>query len=231
MPVYILDPDSDEFPDPNEADPSGLLAVGGDLRPRRLLNAYAQGIFPWYSHGQPILWHSPHPRFVLDPAKFHLPRSLAKTIRRGGFEVRYDTAFDQVISACAQMPRPGQRGTWITDDMRAAYEALHTLGYAHSIECWMEGTLVGGVYGVSLGSAFFGESMFAHVSEASKVAFADLVRRLSGWGFTLIDCQQETEHLARFGAERWARRAFLAALRQALAAPTRVGRWTDPAGT
>lgn len=226
MPVFILDPDSDEFPDPEQADRSGLLAVGGDLRPARLLNAYAHGIFPWYSEGQPILWHCPHPRFVLEPSRFHLPRSLARTIRRGEFEVRYDTAFAQVIGACAEMSRPGQDGTWITDEMQAAYVELHELGFAHSVESWQEGRLVGGLYGVSLGAAFFGESMFARVSEASKVAFAHLVPTLQRWGFTLIDCQQQTEHLARFGAEMWPRRKFLAELARALEVETRRGRWS-----
>ncbi len=141
--------------------------------------------------------------------------------------MRYDTAFDAVIRACAETPRPGQAGTWITDDMYEAYVTLHKLGYAHSVECWQQGLLVGGVYGVSLGRAFFGESMFARVSEASKVAFAHLVNRLVSWEFSLIDCQQETAHLARFGAEPWPRRTFLKALREALQAPARVGPWTE----
>ncbi len=226
MPIFRLDPADDGFPDPRLADESGLLAVGGDLRPSRLLNAYALGIFPWYSEGQPILWHSPNPRFVLDPERFHLPRSLGKTMRRGEFEVRFDTAFERVIRACARTPRPGQNDTWITRAMERAYVELHRLGYAHSVEAFREGELYGGVYGVSLGSAFFGESMFAHAPDASKVAFAALVERLKGWGFTLIDCQQETEHLARFGAEPWPRERFLEALDRALEAPTRTGSWT-----
>lgn len=225
MPVFLLDPSSVEFPDPALADPSGLLAVGGDLRPERLLEAYAHGIFPWYSEGQPILWHCPNPRFALEPSGLHVPRSLAKTLRKNLFEVRYDTAFEQVIDACARARRPGQFGTWITEEMHDAYVELHRLGYAHSVESWMEGTLVGGLYGVSLGGCFFGESMFADVSEASKVAFVHLVRRLQGWGFTLIDAQQETEHLARFGAQPWPRERFLAALHEALKAETRVGKW------
>jgi leucyl/phenylalanyl-tRNA--protein transferase len=226
LPVYRLDPDDEGFPDPRLADRSGLLAVGGDLRPERLLNAYALGIFPWYSEDQPILWHSPDPRFVLEPSGFHLPRSLAKTIRRVPFEFRLDTAFEDVIDACALASRPGQSGTWITPEMRDAYVELHRLGFAHSAESWLGGRLVGGLYGVSLGSAFFGESMFAEVSEASKVAFSALVERLVAWGFTLIDCQQETEHLARFGAEPWPRAKFLDALEAAVEAPTRRGRWT-----
>ncbi|MBX5483775.1 MAG: leucyl/phenylalanyl-tRNA--protein transferase [Myxococcaceae bacterium] len=228
MPVYVLDPQSDAFPDPNRADRSGLLAVGGDLRPTRLLTAYAMGIFPWYNEGDPILWHSPDPRFVLQPSKFHLPRSLAKTMRKRLFEVRFDSAFEQVIEACATTPRPGQHGTWITAEMKDAYITLHRMGYAHSIESWQGGALVGGLYGVSLGRVFFGESMFAHVSDASKVAFASLVPVLVSWGFTLIDCQQETAHLARFGAEAWPRHRFLAELARALEAPTRVGAWKYP---
>jgi leucyl/phenylalanyl-tRNA---protein transferase len=208
-----------------------LLAVGGDLRPTRLLAAYSKGIFPWYSEGQPILWHSPHPRFVLEPEKLHVPRSLAKAIRRGRFEVRYDTAFAEVIQQCARVPRPHQTGTWITEEMAEAYVELHRLGFAHSAESWQEGRLVGGVYGVGLGTAFFGESMFAHVPDASKVAFVHLVRRLRGWGFTLVDCQQETEHLARFGAESWTRKRFLSALRLAVAQTTRRGSWTESASS
>lgn len=222
----MLDPESDAFPNPERADRSGLLAVGGDLRPTRLLNAYAHGIFPWYSEGQPILWHSPNPRFALTPEQFHLPRSLGKAMRKAPFEIRYDTAFEQVMRFCAETPRPGQSGTWITDEMLHAYVELHRLGFAHSVESWQDGRLVGGLYGVSLGAAFFGESMFAHVSEASKVAFATLVPRLQGWGFELIDCQQETEHLARFGATPWPRKQFLAALTHALQKPTRQGAWS-----
>jgi leucyl/phenylalanyl-tRNA--protein transferase len=226
VPVYRLHPTQVVFPPAEDADPSGLLAVGGDLSPERLLEAYASGIFPWYSAGQPILWHSPDPRFVLEPSKVHLPRSLRKTLKRRPYEVRYDTAFGEVIAACARTPRPGQRGTWITDEMRQAYQTLHTLGFAHSVEAWRDGALVGGAYGVSLGSAYFGESMFAHAQDASKVAFAHLCERLTGWGFSLIDCQVETEHLARFGAGPWPRERFLAALEEALRQPTRRGPWT-----
>lgn len=227
MPIFLLDSRSDAFPDPEKADRSGLLAVGGDLRPARLLKAYASGIFPWYSEGQPILWHSPNPRFVLEPSKLHVPKSLAKTLRRGLFDVRYDTAFEDVIDACAEIRRPGQRGTWITSEMRDAYVELHRLGFAHSVEAWREGVLVGGLYGVSLGGSFFGESMFARVSDASKAAFAHLVPRLLSWGFTLIDCQQETEHLARFGAEAWPRKRFLQALAESLQRETVAGPWTE----
>ena len=225
MPVYRLDPRSDAFPPAELADESGLLAVGGDLNPGRLLEAYRSGIFPWYSEGQPILWHSPDPRFVLVPQSLHVPASLKKTIKRGRFEVRLDTAFADVIGACGETPRPGQNGTWITDAMKAAYVELHRLGFAHSAEAWEDGALAGGLYGVSLGSAFFGESMFARAPDASKVAFVTLVEWLRARGFTLIDCQVYTEHLARFGAELWPRGQFLAELEVALEAPTLRGKW------
>ncbi|MDY7226552.1 leucyl/phenylalanyl-tRNA--protein transferase [Hyalangium rubrum] len=227
MPIYLLDPeDPESFPPPEKADRTGLLAVGGDLSPERLLAAYARGIFPWYSEGQPILWHSPNPRFVLEPEKLHVGRSLRKVLNAGAYEVRWDTAFADVITACSQVPRPGQTGTWITDEMLQAYVTLHRMGFAHSIEAWAGGELKGGLYGVSLGAAFFGESMFARAPDASKAAFATAVERFVEWGFQLIDCQVETEHLARFGAEQWPRRRFLTALERALKEPTRRGPWT-----
>ncbi len=227
MPIYFLGDDPEAFPPPEKADRSGLLAVGGDLTPERLLSAYARGIFPWYSAGQPILWHSPNPRFVLEPDKLHVGKSLRKTLKAGTYEVRYDTAFADVITACGQVPRPGQDGTWITGEMRDAYVELHRLGFAHSVEAWADGELKGGLYGVSLGAAFFGESMFARAPDASKVAFSTAVERFKGWGFHFIDCQVETEHLARFGAEHWPRRRFLDALATALREPTRRGPWTE----
>ncbi len=227
MPIYFLGDDPEAFPPPEKADRSGLLAVGGDLTPERLLSAYARGIFPWYSAGQPILWHSPNPRFVLEPDKLHVGKSLRKTLKAGTYEVRYDTAFADVITACGQAPRPGQDGTWITGEMRDAYVELHRLGFAHSVEAWADGELKGGLYGVSLGAAFFGESMFARAPDASKVAFSTAVERFKGWGFHFIDCQVETEHLARFGAEHWPRRRFLDALATALREPTRRGPWTE----
>jgi leucyl/phenylalanyl-tRNA--protein transferase len=230
VPIYLLDPeDPESFPPPEKAHRSGVLAVGGDLRPERLLAAYSQGIFPWPAEGHPLMWHSPDPRFVLEPEKLHVGRSLRKTIKAGTFEVRWDTAFAEVIAACSEAPRPGQNGTWITDDMRDAYTTLHRLGFAHSIEAWAEGKLVGGLYGVSLGAAFFGESMFARAPDASKVAFATAVERFREWGFHFVDCQVETEHLARFGAEHWPRRRFLTALARALKEPTRRGPWTQDA--
>ena len=231
MPVYLLDPRSDAFPPAELADESGLLAVGGDLSATRLIEAYRRGIFPWYSAGQPILWHSPDPRFVLEPEALHVPSSLKKTVKRGTYEVRLDTAFAEVIAACGEVPRVGQNGTWITEEMKSAYVELHRLGLAHSAEAWEDGKLVGGLYGVSLGSAFFGESMFARAPDASKVAFVTLVEWLRGKGFTLIDCQVYTDHLARFGAEQWPRPRFLAALETALAGPTLRGRWSLQAET
>jgi leucyl/phenylalanyl-tRNA---protein transferase len=223
MPVYRLD-DRLVFPPPEHAE-QGLLAVGGDLRPERLLLAYASGIFPWYSEGEPILWHSPDPRTVLLAHELHIPRSLAKRLRQGRFELRLDTAFSDVIGACATVRRPGQRGTWITRAMRRAYVELHRRGFAHSVEAWLGGRLVGGLYGVSLGAAFFGESMFALEPDASKVAFVALVRQLERWGITLVDSQVKTAHLERFGAREVPRREYLASLREALRHPTRLGTW------
>jgi leucyl/phenylalanyl-tRNA--protein transferase len=199
--------------------------VGGDLRPERLVLAYSMGIFPWYSRGQPILWHSPDPRMVLLPAELHVPASLRKTLRRAPYRLTLDTAFAAVIDGCAQVPRPGQRGTWITPAMRKAYLELHRRGLAHSAEAWSGDSLVGGLYGVGLGAAFFGESMFALAPDASKVAFVTLVQQLRRWGTTLVDCQVYTDHLARFGAQEWSRADYLRALREALKEPTRSGRW------
>lgn len=229
MPVFRLD-ERLIFPPPELAE-EGLLAVGGDLRPERLLLAYAMGIFPWYDEGQPILWHSPDPRLVLPAAELHVPRSLERTLRRGAFSVTFDRAFGRVVDACAAAPRPGQHGTWITGDMRRAYKQLHRLGYAHSVESWQGNRLAGGLYGVSLGGCFFGESMFAHEADASKAAFVTLVRQLLRWGVTLVDCQVATEHLERFGARAWPRERFLAALARALDLPTRRGSWDEALAT
>ena len=229
MPIFRLDQRL-LFPPPEAAEADGLLAVGGDLSPERLLLAYSMGIFPWFSEGQPILWHSPDPRFVLEADAIHVPRSLEKRLRRGEYEVRFDTAFSEVLRACGEADRPGQGGTWITSGMVEAYERLFELGFAHSAEAWRDGELVGGLYGVSLGGAYFGESMFATAPDASKCAFVVLARTLATWGIPLIDCQVRTDHLARFGAEDWPREEFLAALEGALAAPTRRGRWRVPRG-
>ncbi|MCP3986446.1 MAG: leucyl/phenylalanyl-tRNA--protein transferase [bacterium] len=223
MPVYRLTSEV-AFPPPEEATESGLLAVGGDLSPERLLLAYGLGIFPWYDE-PPILWFSPDPRMALEPSGLHVPRRLERTLRQHGFETSLDRSFPEVIRACAATPRKGQKGTWIHSDMISAYEELHRLGFAHSCEAWWEGELVGGIYGVSLGSAFFGESMFHHRTDASKVALVALVRTLAGWGFTLFDCQMHTEHLSGFGASEWPRARFQNALADALQAPTRRGPW------
>ncbi len=203
-----------------------MLALGGDLSPDRLVLAYSSGIFPWYGEDLPILWYSPDPRYVLEPRGAHIPRSLRKTLRRGHFEVRFDTHFGEVIRRCAESPRPAQDSTWITDDMIAGYERLHALGLAHSIETFEEERLVGGLYGVSLGGMFFGESMFTSAPDASKVAFATLLGWLPTVGVDLIDCQVHTNHLARFGAEAWPRVRYLAELEKHLQKPTLRGRWT-----
>ncbi|HET7746396.1 MAG TPA: leucyl/phenylalanyl-tRNA--protein transferase [Vicinamibacteria bacterium] len=224
MPVYRLD-ERLAFPAPHLAE-DGLLAVGGDLRPERLLLGYSLGIFPWYEDGLPILWHSPDPRMVLEVPRLRVARSLARAIRRRPYRVTADTAFSEVIDGCASVPRPGQEGTWITGEMREAYVTLHRMGFAHSAEAWRGDELVGGLYGVSLGGVFFGESMFARAPDASKIAFVTLVRHLETRGIDLVDCQVHTEHLARFGAEEWPRKRFLEALRAALRRPTLRGRWT-----
>ncbi len=217
MPIFLLD-ESPVFPDPALADEqTGILAVGGDLSPRRLITAYRQGIFPWYDQATcPILWHAPAVRFVLEPSALHVSRSLEKTLRRAPFRLTYDRAFAAVLRACAEVPRPGQAGTWLNDEMQQAYGELHRRGVAHSAEAWDGDRLVGGLYGVTLGGVFFGESMFARARDASKVAFATLVRHLRLLGYVLIDCQVHTEHLARFGAVEWPRERFRAALARGL---------------
>lgn len=218
-----------EFPPPEDADASGLLAVGGDLEPRRLLLAYSLGIFPWYEEGLPILWHCPDPRTVLLPAELRVSRSLRRSLRRAPYALSLDTCFERVIHACAETERPHQRGTWITPEMIDAYLRLHELGFAHSVEAWSGPELAGGLYGVSLGACFFGESMFALQPDASKLAFVALVRQIERWGFELVDCQVHTEHLARFGARPWPRSRFLAQLARAVEKETRRGPWRlDP---
>lgn len=217
------------FPDPNLAE-EGLLAVGGDLRPERLLLGYASGIFPWYEEGQPILWHSPDPRMVLEAKKLHVPVSLRKAIKRGSYRITLDTAFRQVIEGCAAARRPDEPGTWITPEMIEAYTELHRMGFAHSAEAWKGEKLAGGLYGVSLGAAFFGESMFTRMPDASKIAFVALVRQLERWGITLIDSQVYTQHIERFGAEEWPRKRYLAALAKAIQKPTRKGKWSFSGG-
>jgi leucyl/phenylalanyl-tRNA--protein transferase len=229
VPVFRL-PREVAFPDPRLADPDGLLAVGGDLSPERLVAAYSTGIFPWPTPGLPLLWHSPDPRMVLLPGELHVPRSLQRTLRRGDLRVTADEAFERVIRGCAGAPRPGQPGTWITPAMVRGYVRLHRLGLAHSFEAWQGGELAGGLYGVSLGAAFFGESMFAARPDASKAAFVRSVEAMAGWGFELVDCQVHTEHLARFGAREIPRQEYLARLARALEAPTRRGRWAIAGG-
>jgi leucyl/phenylalanyl-tRNA--protein transferase len=208
---YWIDPDNPDiyFPDVEHAllEPDGLLAVGGDLEPERLLYAYRNGIFPWYGPDQPILWWSPDPRLVLFPEQLHVSRSLARTLRRRHFTVTLDTAFEKVVSECAA-PRPGQAGTWITPEMQAAYIRMHKLGHAHSVECWQQGRLVGGLYGLAMGRVFFGESMFTRVTDASKVGFVTLVRQLQRRDYRLIDCQVHTGHLESLGAGLIPRREF-----------------------
>ncbi|MEZ4402923.1 MAG: leucyl/phenylalanyl-tRNA--protein transferase [Kofleriaceae bacterium] len=223
MPVFRLDKRL-VFP-PVELADDGLLAVGGDLSVERLLVAYSQGVFPWYGPNLPILWHAPDPRMVLFPDELVVNRSLRKTIRRQPYALRIDTAFAEVLDACAAAPRPGQDGTWLIPDMVVAYRTLHARGFAHSFEAWAGDELVGGLYGVSLGNCFYGESMFARAPDASKVAFAAAVAQLGAWGFELIDCQVHTDHLARFGAREIARADFMTRLTHALDAPTRRGRW------
>lgn len=214
------------FPDPLHAEADGLLAAGGDLSPARLLTAYAMGIFPWYSRGEPILWWSPDPRFILDFDRFHPGKTLERTIRRGTYEARADTAFEEVIRRCATKKRPGQKGTWITKEMIEAYVELHRLGLAHSVESYHEGRLAGGIYGVSLGGGFFAESMFADRSDASKAALFHLVRALRAWRFDFLDCQMPTDLLGRLGAREIPRAEFLSRLRATLTKPTRRGRWS-----
>ena len=213
------------FPPPEAADASGLLAVGGDLSPERLLLAYRSGIFPWPIEGLPLPWFSPDPRWVIVPSALRVSPRLARSLRARRYEVRLDTAFSQVIRACAAAHRPGQSGTWITPEMVVAYERLHDLGFAHSAEAWSEGELAGGLYGISLGGAFFGESMFTRASDASKAALVTLVRQLGAWGFTLFDCQTHTPHAERLGARAWPRARYLEALAEALASGTRRGPW------
>jgi leucyl/phenylalanyl-tRNA--protein transferase len=214
------------FPPADLATPEGLLAIGGDLSPERLLAAYRHGVFPWYSAGQPILWWSPDPRTVLFLDRLKVSRSLRRTLRSGRFRVSMDTRFPAVMENCA-MPRRNQSqpGTWITPEMLHAYTQLHELGYAHSVEIWHDDQLVGGLYGVALGAAFFGESMFSFRTDASKAALVWLVRQLRRWGFALIDCQMPSTHLFSLGAEEVSRNDFLARLHEALQSPTRRGRW------
>ena len=219
----------DAFPPVTQAldDPNGLLCAGGDLSPARLLEGYRRGIFPWYAEGQPILWWSPDPRAVLLPQEFHVSRRLARTLRNQGYTSSVDAAFDEVVRNCGDRSlRP--EGTWITPAMREAYHRLHRLGYAHSVETWLEARLAGGIYGVALGRVFFGESMFSLERDASKVAMARLVEELLGRGYELIDCQVASAHLASLGARTMPRTAFVARLQQATLGPSPDPDWPAP---
>lgn len=230
---FLLDPSADApFPDPRLAlrEPDGLLAIGGDLEPQRLLNAYRAGVFPWYSQGQPLLWWSPDPRTVFGTDRVHLSARFRRQLRTSNWVLRADTAFAQVMSACAHAPRPGQDGTWITSRMLDAYTALHRLGHAHSLEVWDGQTLVGGIYGVAIGQMFFGESMFSAVSGGSKAALAGLARILAGWGWPLIDAQVDNDHLRRMGAEQWPRERFLALVDRQVALDAPAQAWTARIG-
>ena len=204
--------------------PNGLLAAGGDLSPQRLIEAYRRGIFPWFSEGEPILWWSPDPRTVLYPNELRISRSLRKVLKRGNYEIRIDTAFDRVMRACAA-PRKGSSGTWIHQDMISAYHLLHEMGVAHSVETWADGELTGGLYGIALGKAFFGESMFSRASDASKIAFVHLVKQLDRWRFGLIDCQMKTALLASFGAREIPRREFSQKLEELVNYPEPGKKW------
>ncbi len=227
MPIYLLN-DSLVFPHPSLSNEDGIIAVGGDLSVKRLILAYENGIFPWYNDTDPIIWWSPDPRFVLFPEKIKISKSTRQVIRNSGFSITYDTVFESVIQNCQQIDRGAQRrGTWITEDMLQAYIKLHEAGYAHSVEVWKEDKLVGGLYGVSIGKCFFGESMFHLASNASKVALADLTSNLHRHGFWLIDCQQETDHLKRLGAEAISRMDFLQYLEKNKEEQSIIGSWKD----
>ncbi len=220
-------PDSDIAPSSWTAE-IGLVAVGGELTPQRVLAAYSRGIFPWplLGEGEPVLWCSPDPRFVLFPENLHIPRSLARDIRRRPVEIRFDTAFEEVMRQCARAERPGQSGTWITEPMVHVYTVLHRQGFAHSVEAWNGDRLVGGLYGIALGRAFFGESMFTLEPNASKIAFVRLVEHLGVNGYMIVDCQQRTDHLERFGADDIPRERFVDYLEVALTAPaTSTAAW------
>ncbi|MCX8070248.1 MAG: leucyl/phenylalanyl-tRNA--protein transferase [Thermodesulfovibrionales bacterium] len=225
MPVFVLN-NKIVFPNPNLAEYDGLLAIGGDFSKERLLKAYEMGIFPWYDEQSPILWWSPEPRLILIPSEIKVSRSLKSLIRKSIFEVTFDCAFKQVIQKCAFNRLKSGQNTWITNDMISAYIELHEEGYAHSVECWLNGRLVGGLYGVSLGRAFFGESMFSEISNTSKIALVKLAERLCGWGFSMIDCQIVTSHLVSMGAKTVSREEFLNILKISLQHPTIRGKWS-----
>lgn len=223
--LFRLDDNDYAFPSAELAEDNGLLAIGGDLAPLRLLTAYANGIFPWYSEDDPLMWWSLDPRLIIRPGEMRVSHSLRQTLRSGRFEVRIDCDFRSVMRHCADTPREGQKGTWIVDEMVEAYCELHKMGFAHSFETWQDGQLVGGLYGVAIGKAFFGESMFHTVSNASKVAFYHLHQFLQRNGFGIIDCQQETSHLVSLGAYPIPRHEFLVELEELVIKPSLVGKW------
>ena len=204
--------------------PNGLLAAGGDLSPKRLIEAYRSGIFPWFNENETILWWSPDPRMVLFPSELRISRSLNKVLRNRNYEVRFDSDFSQVIQACAA-PRKGQNGTWIHSDMISAYTVLHKMGLAHSVETWVDGELIGGLYGITQGKMFFGESMFSKIHDASKIAFVHLVKQLERWNFKMIDCQMRTTHLASFGAREIPRKEFSQKLKELVNYPSQIKKW------
>jgi leucyl/phenylalanyl-tRNA--protein transferase len=218
---------SHNFPDPRHAAEEGLLAYGGDLHPDRILKAYRSGIFPWYNPGDPILWWSPDPRLLLYPERFVLRRSFRRVLRNREYTVRFDHDFPAVIAACAAVPRPGQRGTWLTPEMQAAYTELHRRGFAHSVEVYREGELAGGLYGIAMGGAFFGESMFSARPDGSKIALKALSDVLREKGYDFIDCQVVTDHLVSLGATPVPRERFLEELERALGKPSDIGSWSD----
>lgn len=214
MRLRVLPRDKIVFPHPFHCAPDGLLCIGGDLSPERLLLAYQFGIFPWYNEGEPLLWWTPYPRMVLKPADLKVSKSMHAILRKGQFDITYNQNFEYVISQCQTIKRQGQGGTWITKAMRQAYIQLHQLGYAHSVEVWEDGSIVGGLYGVALGKVFYGESMFHHVPNASKAGFISLCQLLEQKGFDLIDCQQETSYMASFGATVIPKEEFMAVLKR-----------------
>lgn len=230
MPLYLLPEDLPVFPDPRHAEEGGLLAVGGGLEPARVLLAYARGIFPWSSAGEPLTWFCPAPRMVITlPDGLHVPRSLAKSRRRRTWRVTLDTAFAEVLAGCAT-ERTAHEGTWITPGITAVFSELHAVGMAHSVEVWDGDALIGGLYGLAIGGVFCGESMFARAADASKIGFVALVRQLTRWGFSLVDCQLATEHLRRFGGVELGLAEFLARLGEGTRAPGRLGPWAFDAG-
>ena len=231
MPVYKLLPELYLFPPAEEAEDDGLLAVGGGLTKERLLAAYSKGIFPWYESGQPILWWSPDPRLILIPEELKISRSLRKVLRKQQFEIRFDSAFNKVIKACADVRTLKGEGTWIIPEMQKAYTELHKEGFAHSVECWLGGELAGGLYGISLGQCFFGESMFSTRNDSSKVALVALVEFSKQVGIKMIDCQMTTAHLLTLGAREIKRNLFLKNLKVFLAGPTLRGSWNNGSTT